>query len=71
MIMQVGRSLPVVLLVACVFAVATDAQQNSAATPAPSPVFDTYTPGPCSPTGGEHGGCARGERVRIRVSTVA
>jgi glucose/arabinose dehydrogenase len=33
--------------------------------------FDTYTPGPCSPTGARHGGCNPGELVRIRVSTVA
>ncbi len=34
-------------------------------------VFDTYTPGPCSPTGALHGGCPAGELVRIRVVTVA
>lgn len=34
-------------------------------------VFDTHTPGPCSPTGAEHGGCPPGELVRIRVVTVA
>jgi glucose/arabinose dehydrogenase len=34
-------------------------------------VFDTYTPGPCSPNGGLHGGCPPGELVRIRVVTVA
>ncbi|HUF71817.1 MAG TPA: PQQ-dependent sugar dehydrogenase [Gammaproteobacteria bacterium] len=33
--------------------------------------FDTYTPGPCSPTGAAHGGCPPGELVRIRVVTVA
>jgi glucose/arabinose dehydrogenase len=65
------RSLAVALFASYLLAVATDAQQNSAGIPAQSPVFDTYTPGPCSPTGGEHGGCARGERLRIRVSTLA
>lgn len=34
-------------------------------------VFDTHTPGPCSPTGAVHGGCPAGELVRIRVVTVA
>ena len=34
-------------------------------------VFDTHTPGPCSPNGGIHGGCPPGELVRIRVVTVA
>jgi aldose sugar dehydrogenase len=34
-------------------------------------VFDTHTPGPCSPTGAAHGGCPPGELVRIRVVTVA
>jgi glucose/arabinose dehydrogenase len=33
--------------------------------------FDTYTPGPCSPTGAPHGGCDPGELVRIDVTTVA
>jgi len=33
--------------------------------------FDTYTPGPCSPNGQPHGGCAPGKLVRIRVVTVA
>ncbi len=32
--------------------------------------FDTYTPGPCSPTGAAHGGCPPGELVRLRVVTV-
>ncbi len=32
--------------------------------------FDTYTPGPCSPTGAAHGGCPSGELVRLRVVTV-
>lgn len=34
-------------------------------------VFDTYTPGVCSPNGGAHGGCPPGELVRIRVVTLA
>jgi glucose/arabinose dehydrogenase len=37
----------------------------------PGGVFDTYTPGPCSPNGQTHGGCAPGSRVRIRVVPVA
>jgi len=34
-------------------------------------VFDTYTPGPCSPNGQPHGGCPPGTRHRIRVVTLA
>jgi glucose/arabinose dehydrogenase len=34
-------------------------------------IFDTHTPGPCSPNGAVHGGCPPGELVRIRVVTVA
>ena len=34
-------------------------------------VFDTHTPGLCSPNGGLHGGCPPDELVRIRVVTVA
>jgi hypothetical protein len=30
-------------------------------------VFDTFTPGPCSPNGQRHGGCPQGSLVRIRV----
>jgi aldose sugar dehydrogenase len=33
--------------------------------------FDTYTPGPCSPNGQAHGGCAPGAKVQIKVVTVA
>lgn len=33
--------------------------------------FDTYTPGVCSPNGGQHGGCPAGDLVRIHVVTVA
>lgn len=47
------------------------AQQGSTGSSERSMVFDTYTPGPCSPTGAPHGGCARGELLRIRVVTVA
>jgi aldose sugar dehydrogenase len=36
-----------------------------------APVFDTYTPGPCSPNGQPHGGCTPGKLVRIRVVTLA
>ncbi len=33
-------------------------------------VFNTYTPGPCSPNGQDHGGCPPGTLVKIRVSQV-
>ncbi len=45
--------------------------QHGAAEGAQAPVFDTYTPGPCSPNGQPHGGCPPGTLVRIRVVTVA
>jgi glucose/arabinose dehydrogenase len=34
-------------------------------------IFDTYSPGPCSPNGQPHGGCPPGTLVRIRVVTLA
>ncbi|MGA2211774.1 MAG: PQQ-dependent sugar dehydrogenase [Bryobacteraceae bacterium] len=34
-------------------------------------VFDTYTPGPCSPNGQPHGGCPPGTLHRIRVVPIA
>lgn len=34
-------------------------------------VFDTYTPGPCSPNGQTQGNCDPGERVRVRLVPVA
>jgi hypothetical protein len=37
----------------------------------PSWTFDTYTPGPCSPTGARHGGCNPGDLVRVAVTTIA
>lgn len=71
--MIAARPVPFVALATLVVAVAGHAQQGPSSkdsTDRPI-VFDTYTPGPCSPTGGEHGGCARGDLVRIRVVTVA
>jgi glucose/arabinose dehydrogenase len=34
-------------------------------------VFDTYTPGPCSPNGQPRGGCPPGDLVKIRVVPIA
>jgi glucose/arabinose dehydrogenase len=34
-------------------------------------VYETYTPGPCSPNGQPHGACPQGELVRIRVVPLA
>jgi glucose/arabinose dehydrogenase len=64
------------LLVACVVAlvsgIALIGQQASAPASHPAPlVFDTFTPGPCSPNGGLHGGCNPGTLVRVRLATVA
>ena len=33
--------------------------------------FDTYAPGPCSPTGAGHGGCNPGRAGAIAVTTIA
>jgi len=56
----------------CLLAMASGrAQQRPQVGPGVSPEFDTWTPGPCSATGGLHGGCDPGELVRIRVVTVA
>src|SRR5262245_49056095 len=48
-----------------------NAQQPSTSAGGETWVFDTHTPGACSPTGAEHGGCDPGELVRVRVVTVA
>jgi glucose/arabinose dehydrogenase len=50
-------------------AVVGEARQNSG-TGSREHIFETYTPGPCSATGGSHGGCDRGQLVRIRVVPV-
>src|SRR5574341_2115424 len=34
-------------------------------------IFDTYTPGPCSPNGQAHGACPQGTLHRIRVVPLA
>lgn len=50
------------------------AAQASAADPAADAlplVFDTYTPGPCSPNGQPQGNCDPGELVRVRLVPVA
>ena len=61
------------LVIACVVAlvagVALVGQQPGV--PAHAPVFDTFTPGPCSPNGGLHGGCNPGTLVRVRLATIA
>src|SRR5271154_6120287 len=44
--------------------------QRNGATSKPM-IFDTYTPGPCSPNGQPHGGCPPGTRHRIRVVPLA
>ena len=52
------------------FAINTSAQRPNAESGQPL-VFDTYTPGPCSPTGQQRGGCQRGTLHQIRVVAVA
>jgi len=55
-------------LVALLVVVATSsAQQSPSGTTGKPMVFDTYTPGPCSPNGQPHGGCPPGTLHRIRV----
>jgi aldose sugar dehydrogenase len=66
--MKPPMSAALTVLVAVVVATPSPAQQTSTNKPM---VFDTYTPGPCSPNGEPHGGCAPGTLVRIRVVTVA
>jgi len=44
---------------------------GTAATADQSLVFDTWTPGPCSPNGQSQGNCAPGELVRVRLVPVA
>ena len=61
------------LLVACVVALAAGVAVvgQKAGAPAHAPVFDTFTPGPCSPNGGLHGGCDPGTLMRVRLATIA
>jgi glucose/arabinose dehydrogenase len=47
------------------------AEQGASAPSGHTMVFDTYTPGPCSPNGQPHGGCAPGDLHRVRLVTVA
>ena len=58
-------------LILALCAVPAIGQTPSGAESPTSWTFDTYTPGPCSPTGAGHGGCNPGERVRIAVTTIA
>jgi aldose sugar dehydrogenase len=59
-----------VLLLGAVVLVGRAEQTGSLNADKPT-VFDTFTPGPCSPNGQRHGGCPQGSRVRIRVVSVA
>jgi glucose/arabinose dehydrogenase len=47
------------------------ARQDRPDLPGRAAIFDTYTPGPCSPNGQPHGGCAPGDLHRVRLATVA
>ena len=73
--MPIYRSLLLALILAS-YAVSTVAQTEAPASAHGEDVrtswtFDTYTPGPCSPTGARHGGCNPGTLVRIDVRTIA
>ena len=74
--MPIYRSLLVALMLASC-AVSTVAQTGSPLSSGDGEdartdwTFDTYTPGPCSPTGARHGGCDPGKLVRIKVTTIA
>jgi glucose/arabinose dehydrogenase len=53
---------------------APDAAAHAAAPQAPAAVplvFDTWTPGPCSPNGQPQGQCAPGDLFRVRLAPVA
>jgi len=47
------------------------AQTSAALEPGKPMIFDTYTPGPCSPNGQPHGGCPPGTLHRIRAVALA
>ena len=67
-----GSALPAGVVLFLVVAIAPgSAQQKGAGSSNQPMVFDTYTPGPCSPNGQPHGGCPAGTLHRIRVVTVA
>jgi glucose/arabinose dehydrogenase len=53
-----------------VLAASSHGQEAPSGDSRPVWTFDTHTPGPCSPTGAQHGGCDPGELIRVRVSTV-
>ena len=66
----------VTFLMLALWAMSVGGQSGPAAAPPDADsrtswTFDTYTPGPCSPTGARHGGCTPGDLVRIAVTTVA
>ena len=63
------RTFALAALALLLAAVPLIAQPNGA--PAQPMIFDTYTPGPCSPNGQPHGGCPPGERHRFRVVPIA
>ena len=74
--MQPYRCAVTFLMLGGLWATSVTGQSAPATTPAEADArtswtFDTYTPGPCSPTGARHGGCNPGELVRIAVTTVA
>jgi glucose/arabinose dehydrogenase len=59
-----------VCLLLFVASASSTAQPNLAGDLTDFMVFDTFTPGPCSPNGQAHGACPPGERLRIRVAPV-
>ncbi len=67
----VVAALTCVLLHAHVQPVAAQAPADRSDARVHSLVFDTYTPGPCSPNGQAQGNCDPGELVRVRLVPVA
>src|SRR5271170_463908 len=69
------RNLPATLAAVILLVVAAAApsfgQQSPSGNNGAPRIFDTYTPGPCSPNGQPHGGCPPGTQHRIRVVTLA
>ncbi len=68
---MIARTAAIIALFVAAATAASQAQSGSRSDAGAARTFDTYAPGPCSPNGQPHGGCARGTRVPIRVVPVA
>lgn len=66
-----GLLVPTVLLAIVLIPLRVNGQSQTASGYEGPLIFDTYTPGPCSPNGQEHGACPQGTLHRIRVVPLA